>query len=121
MYSVTCFRPQPGPIDDQMMEQLRCACAEVWSYEQFSFVIDVLIVCPMSIVGFVGNCLSVIVLRTDSAINYATSLMLGAIAVIDNIYLVSCLLYQTTKAICHYDRTESTTDGQNGTSHTSWS
>lgn len=64
-------------------------------------MIDVIVVCPLTVIGLIGNCLSVIVLRRDSSINYTTSLLLGAIALIDNVYLVSCLLYQTFKAVCY--------------------
>jgi len=42
-----------------------------------------------------------VVLYHDTSVNYATTLLLSAIAIVDNVYLVSCLLYQTGKAICY--------------------
>jgi len=88
-------------IDGGILDDLSCWCLAKSSYETFSFVVDGLIVLPLSVVGIAGNTLSVIVLNHDTSVNYATTLLLSAIAVVDNVYLVSCLLYQTGKAICY--------------------
>jgi len=90
------------PVNEALLNNYRCICLDDLPYERFRFIVDVLIVCPLSIAGLFGNCLSAIILSRDSSINYATSLLLGAIAIVDNIYLVSCLLIQTTNAICYY-------------------
>ena len=83
----------------------------VWSLF-LSLALRVLVLCyGLGLVGlvldpglesqFLCNALSVVVLYHDTSVNYATTLLLSAIAVVDNVYLVSCLLYQTGKAICY--------------------
>ena len=42
-----------------------------------------------------------VVLNHDSSVNYATTLLLSAVAVVDDLYLVACLLFQTGKAVCY--------------------
>jgi len=88
-------------ISRRILDDLRCWCRDKSNYERFSFVVDVFIVLPLSIVGIAANVLSVIVLNHDTAVNYATTLLLSAIAIVDNLYLLSGLLYQTGKAVCY--------------------
>jgi len=88
-------------IDGGILDDLGCWCLDKSSYERFSFIVDVLVVLPLSVVGIAGNTLSVIVLNHDTSVNYATTLLLSAIAIVDNVYLLSCLLYQTGKALCY--------------------
>jgi len=88
-------------ITQQILDELVCWCLAKSDYERFSFVVDGLVVLPLSLVGIAGNTLSVIVLHQDTSVNYATTLLLSAIAVVDNVYLLSCLFYQTGKAICY--------------------
>jgi len=88
-------------IDSAILDGLSCFCLAKSRYERFSFIVDGMIVLPLSVVGIAGNTLSVIVLNYDTAVNYATTLLLSAIAIVDNVYLVSCLLYQTGKALCY--------------------
>jgi len=88
-------------ISERILNDLTCWCQAKSDYESFSFVVDVWIVFPVSVVGIAGNTLSVVVLNHDSSVNYATTLLLGAIAIVDNVYLLSCLVYQTGKAICY--------------------
>ena len=88
-------------IDDGILDDLSCWCLAKSNYQMFSFIVDGLVVLPLSVIGIAGNTLSVIVLNHDTAVNYATTLLLSAIAIVDNVYLLSCLLYQTGKAICY--------------------
>jgi len=88
-------------MDDRSLDDIRCWCVGKSYVESFRFIIDIVLVCPLSLAGLIGNCLSVIILQYDTSINYATSLLLSAIAVADNVYLLSCLVYQTGKAICY--------------------
>jgi len=88
-------------ISGQILDDLSCWCRNKSDYERFSFIVDVMIVLPLSIIGIAGNTLSVVVLNHDTSVNYATTLLLSAIAVADNVYLLSCLLYQTGKALCY--------------------
>jgi len=46
-------------IDDSILDDLSCWCRAKSDYERFSFVVDVLIVLPLSVVGIAGNALSV--------------------------------------------------------------
>ena len=88
-------------INARILDELSCWCRAKSDYERFCFVVDGLIVLPLCVVGLAGNVLSIIVLNHDTAVNYATTLLLSAIAVVDNVYLLSCLVYQTGKAICY--------------------
>jgi len=88
-------------INARILDELSCWCRAKSDYERFCFVVDGLIVLPLCVVGLAGNVLSIIVLNHDIAVNYATTLLLSAIAVVDNVYLLSCLVYQTGKAICY--------------------
>jgi len=101
---IPCLREQTDVghmIDSEILNELSCWCLAKSNYERFSFVVDVLLVLPLSIIGLAGNTLSVVVLNRDTSVNYATTLLLSAIALVDNVYLVSCLLYQTGKALCY--------------------
>jgi len=84
-----------------ILDELSCWCRAKADYERFSLIVDVLIVLPLSVIGIAGNALSVVVLHHDTSVNYATALLLSAIAIVDNVYLVSCLLYQSGKAVCY--------------------
>jgi len=88
-------------ITEQLLDDLSCFCRAKSDYERFAFVIDVFVVLPVSMFGLAGNTLSVVVLNRDTSVNYATTLLLSAIAVVDDLYLLTCLLFQTGKAVCY--------------------
>jgi len=88
-------------ITIRLLNDLSCWCLAKSNYDRFVFVVDVLVVLPLSVVGIAGNTLAVIVLNYDTSVNYATTLLLSAIAVVDDVYLLSCLVYQTGKALCY--------------------
>ena len=75
------------------------ACLALKEYCIFRTVIDIVIVGPLCVAGFVGNTLAIVVLRSD-CLNMTFSFLLQALAVADNLYLVSCLFMQTLKALC---------------------
>jgi len=70
-------------ITARILDDLRCWCRAKSHYERFAFVVDVWIVLPLTLCGVAGNTLSVVVLNHDTSVNYATTLLLSAIAVVD--------------------------------------
>ena len=82
----------------------------------YRLVVDVYVVGILCVVGWVGNALSVAVLRRDRR-RYkqgTTNWLLQTLAIVDTIYLVTSVFIQPLKTI--YDQTNS--DG--GAGHRSW-
>ena len=73
-------------------------CHGMENYYNFRVVINVYLVGPMCVLGFIGNTLSVIVLRVDN-VNNTVSFLLQALAFADNAYLITCMCIQTIKTI----------------------
>jgi hypothetical protein len=83
------------------------AARRVASYDrQVSFyvsqriIIDVYVVSALCLIGFVGNALTIAVLRRDrlqDGASTATNWLLRSLAAVDTVYLVSCLFIQTAK------------------------
>ena len=74
-------------------------CLALDEYCMFRTVIDIFIVGILCVAGFIGNTLVIVVLQTD-CLNMTVSFLLQALAVADNLYLVSCLFMQTLKTLC---------------------
>ena len=73
-------------------------CAQHKELCRFRVIIDVFIVASMCLFGFVGNILSIVVLRRSASLA-TISFLLQALAVADNVYLIACLFFQTLKSI----------------------
>ncbi|ELT97117.1 hypothetical protein CAPTEDRAFT_227882 [Capitella teleta] len=73
-------------------------CESFHSYCQLRVTVDVFVVIPLCLAGFIGNTIAYFVLKWDS-LNAAVSMQLQALAFIDNFYLVCCLSYQSIKTI----------------------
>ena len=73
-------------------------CDAMVSFFPFRIVVNVFLVAPMCIFGFIGNTVSVMVLRVDN-VNNTVSILLQALAVADNAYLITCMFFQTIKTI----------------------
>lgn len=79
---------------------------ETWSYNRLDiydrciFIVDVIVVSFFCLFGFLGNGLSIVVLRRDHDKQNATNWLLQALAVLDTLYLVTCIFIQPLKTIC---------------------
>jgi hypothetical protein len=75
------------------------------SYDSVRYVVDVYAVSVLCAFGFVGNTLSIAVLRRDrltggrDAQNACTSCLLQALAAINTVYLAACLIIQPAKTM----------------------
>ena len=74
------------------------ACRQYESYYTFRVIVNVFLVAPMCVCGFIGNALSIMVLREDN-VNNTVSFLLQALAVADNAYLLTCFFFQTIQTI----------------------
>ena len=61
-------------------------------------ILDVIILIPLCVAGLIGNTLAFLVLKWDS-LNVAVSMQLQALAIVDNVYLLCCIVYQTLNTI----------------------
>lgn len=69
-------------------------------YVSQRIVLDVYVVSALCLIGFVGNALTIAVLRRDrlqDGASTATNWLLRSLAVVDTLYLISCLFIQTAK------------------------
>ena len=73
-------------------------CNPAWVFLKFRAVLDIPVVGLLCIFGLAGNTASILVLRTDGISNNVTFL-LQALALADNAYLITCLFFQTLKAM----------------------
>ena len=73
-------------------------CVAFKDYCMFRTVVDIFMVGLLCVAGFVGNTLVIVVLQTD-CLNMTVSFLLQALAVADNMYLVSCFFMQTLKTL----------------------
>lgn len=69
------------------------------TYIYYRTVIDVYVVSGLCVAGFIGNLLSMIVLRRDRDRPNATNWLLQALAVVDTVYLVASVFIQPLKAV----------------------
>lgn len=70
-------------------------------YDRCIFFVDIFVVSFFCLFGFLGNGLSIVVLRRDHDKKNATNWLLQALAVLDTLYLVTCIFIQPLKTICH--------------------
>ena len=82
----------------------KCQDAAVYSneYRQYRITIEVFVVAAVCTVGFVGNALSITVLRRDTDRKYATNWLLRTLAVVDTMYLVLCLFMHCVYSIYNF-------------------
>lgn len=69
-------------------------------YVQQRIVIDIYVVSILCLIGFVGNGLTIAVLRRDrlqDGTGTATNWLLRSLAAVDTVYLVTCLFIQSAK------------------------
>ena len=71
-------------------------------YQKTKYILDICIVPVVCFIGIAGNIISFIVLRNKTMRRSTTSKLLRALAVMDTLYLLSCLLFQFFKGIYHY-------------------
>lgn len=63
-------------------------------------ILDVYVVSFLCLVGFIGNSLTIAVLRRDrERSNNSTTWLLQSLALVDTFYLMTCLLTQTLKGV----------------------
>jgi len=74
-------------------------CKTTDELNSFRIIVNVHVVGPLCVIGLVGNCLSFTALGLDKTLGYSAALLLRAMAVSDNVYLLACLLAQTLKTI----------------------
>lgn len=67
--------------------------------DEFRFVIDVYVVGSVCLFGFLGNALTIVVLKRDSEKSNPTSWLLQSLAIVDSAYLMTCLFIQPIKAM----------------------
>lgn len=89
-------------ITDSLPADLRDrACRDQDSFNQFRLVVNVYIAFPLCLLGITGNLLSFAALRLDPSLSYSASLLLRAMTVSDNLYLVASLFALTLQTVCH--------------------
>lgn len=114
------FSPHGIQTDDDDLSQLDCppdyfddypgggtdlADESGQRYDRLRFIVDVYVVGMLCIFGFVGNTLSIAVLRRDrlmggrDAQNACTSCLLQALAGLNTVYLAACLVIQPAKTL----------------------
>jgi len=81
----------------------------VTSLNRYRVILNVYVVSIVCAFGITGNLISIAVLGRDRSIRRTTGFLLQALAASDTAYLVTCLLYQTTKTI--HDVTDWGSDG----------
>jgi hypothetical protein len=73
---------------------------QVSFYVRQRIILDVYVVSALCLIGFIGNALTIAVLRRDrlqDGASTATNWLLRSLAAVDTVYLVSCLFIQTMK------------------------
>ena len=68
-------------------------------YRLFRVTVDVFIVGFLCLVGFIGNALTIVVLRRDRDKKNTTNWLLQTLAFADTLYLLACVFIQTVKGI----------------------
>lgn len=68
-------------------------------YGRQRVVLEIYVVSALCLIGFIGNALTVVVLSRTRGKATSTDWLLQTLAVVDTVYLVSCLFVQTLKAI----------------------
>jgi hypothetical protein len=84
-----------------------CLDSNVTSFEKtpyvfYRMVVDVYVVSILCVAGFLGNLLSIAVLNRDRDKPNTTNWLLQTLAVVDTLYLVTCVLIQPVKAAHDY-------------------
>jgi len=69
------------------------------SYSFYRVIIDVYVVTALCVAGLLGNLLSIVVLNRDRDKPNTTNWLLQTLAVVDTLYLATCVLIQPIKAI----------------------
>ena len=97
----------PSPLNlpkpNESCEQWSTSNQFDWNnlYDSLTFAIDVYIVGGLCLFGFVGNGLSIAVLRRDHDKKNATNWLLQTLAILDTAYLVACLFIQPLNSLRH--------------------
>lgn len=76
-------------------------CHEVAVYDRYVIVVNIMVACPLCVIGLMGNCLTMSVLRRDASIKSTVSVLMQALAAADSFYLVTCLGFQTVDTLCY--------------------
>ena len=71
-------------------------------YQRTKYILDICIVPVVCLLGIAGNIVSFIVLRNKTMSRSTTSMLLRSLAIMDTLYLLSCLLFQFFKGIYYY-------------------
>ena len=71
-------------------------------YQRTKYILDICIVPVVCLLGIAGNIVSFVVLRNKTMSRSTTSMLLRALAIMDTLYLLSCLLFQFFKGIYYY-------------------
>src|SRR5688572_20846962 len=66
---------------------------------QVRLVVNIYVVGTLSVLGILGNLISIVVLGQDQSIRKTTRFLLQMLAVADGIYLITCLFVLTSKTI----------------------
>lgn len=91
-----CIQEADSVMDSYYVEGTRSLTA----YGRCIFFVDVIVVSFLCLFGFVGNGLSIAVLRRDHDKKNATNWLLQTLAVLDTLYLVSCVFIQPLRTVC---------------------
>jgi hypothetical protein len=69
------------------------------AFDTYRIIVDIFVVGLLCLIGFVGNGLTIIILRSDRDKNSTTNWLLQSLAVVDILYLVACVFIQPIKAV----------------------
>lgn len=69
------------------------------TYRLYRVIVDIYIVGFLCLIGFIGNALTIAVLRRDRDKKNTTNWLLQALAFADTLYLLACVFIQTIKGI----------------------
>ena len=69
------------------------------TYGVFKIAVDIYVVLFLCIFGITGNVISILVLGRDNSVKRTTGFLLQMLALADVLYLVTCIFFQTIKAI----------------------
>ena len=87
--------------NDSNQSSIHASCHSAQSYYLLKIIINVPIVGLLCIFGFIGNLAVILVLGADGIRNNAT-LLLRALAIADNAYLITCFIFQTLQAVAYH-------------------
>jgi hypothetical protein len=86
------------------------------AFDTYRVLVDIFVVGLLCMIGFVGNGLTIIILRSDRDKNSTTNWLLQSLAVVDILYLVACVFIQPIKAVHDLTSADSAVGTVNGSS-----